>query len=63
MKSGEPSETCLKSDFLGSTLSNEAAYTGHLPDMMEQVRALRAELEINDEEYQKTKISVSTISP
>ena len=41
-------------------LTNEAADIGHLPEMVEQVRELREELEINDEEDKKTKISADS---
>jgi transposase len=38
-------------------LTNDAVDIGHMPEMVAQVRKLREELEIKDEEEQKTKIS------
>ena len=41
-------------------LTNKAADMGHLPEMVEQVRELRKELEINDKKDQKTQISADS---
>jgi transposase len=41
-------------------LSNEASDMGHLPEMVTQVRELREELEINNEEDQKTEMSADS---
>ena len=41
-------------------LSNEAADMGHLPEMVTQVRELREELELNDEEDKKTEMSADS---
>jgi transposase len=41
-------------------LSNEAADMGHLPEMVTRVRELREELEVNDEEDNKTEMSADS---
>jgi transposase len=41
-------------------LSNEAVDMGHLPEMVTQVRELREELEVNDEEDKQTEMSADS---